>query len=147
MTRISWEGACSFNVPFRFACYVYCTARSSWLDVGPVLEMNRTLQCSVQRWQCPIHNCILKSFVYELNIRVYNFTKWLLFDCGFSSKVTCAFRLQKDTSKLTELDTFKPKKRQYLSHYWSDKGFKGTVVKRALKAVQKRVTLFFLNSY
>ena len=44
-TRISLEGAGSFGVPSRFAwynLYVYCTARSSWFDVGPVLEINRT---------------------------------------------------------------------------------------------------------
>ena len=40
---ISLEGS---GVPSRFAwynLYVYCIARSSWLDVGPVLEMNREL--------------------------------------------------------------------------------------------------------
>ena len=39
------EGTVSFGVPSRFSWYnlcVYCTARSSWLDVGPVLEMNQT---------------------------------------------------------------------------------------------------------
>ena len=44
-TRIPLEGTGSFDVLSRFVCYnlyVYCTARSSWLDVGPVLEMNRT---------------------------------------------------------------------------------------------------------
>ena len=45
ITRISLEGAGSFGVPSRFVWYnlpVYCTARSSWLEVGPALEMNRT---------------------------------------------------------------------------------------------------------
>ena len=45
LTWISLEGSGSFGVLSRFAwynLYVYCTARSSWLDVGPVLEMNRT---------------------------------------------------------------------------------------------------------
>ena len=43
ITRISLEGAGSFGVPSRFVWYnlpVYCTVR--WLDVGPVLKMNRT---------------------------------------------------------------------------------------------------------
>ena len=49
--EISWiylEGAGSFGVLSRFSWYnlyvytVQCTAHSNWLDVGLVLEMNRT---------------------------------------------------------------------------------------------------------
>ena len=39
---------------------------------------------------------------------------------GFSAKVT------------NGLDTFWVRKRKYLPHFWSDKGFKGTIVNRVL---------------
>ena len=43
--RISLDGTGTFGVQSRldwYNLYVYCTACSSWLDVGLVLEMDRT---------------------------------------------------------------------------------------------------------
>ena len=44
-----------------------------------------------------------------------------IFNCGFSTKVTCAFLVQKNIQKLSKLNTIKPRKQ----HYLSDKGLKG----------------------
>ena len=49
---------------------------------------------------------------------------------GFSTKVTCAFLLQKDT--LSELIFLNLEIGQYFPNFWSDKGFKGTGVSRVL---------------
>ena len=34
-----------------------------------------------------------------------NILKQVIFDCGLSSRVTCAFKLQKNISELSELNT------------------------------------------
>ena len=49
-TSISLKGADLFGVQSSFAwyyLYVYCTARSSWLDVGPVLDLTVGWQYSI----------------------------------------------------------------------------------------------------
>ena len=58
------------------------------------------------------------------------------FNSGFSTKMTCAFLQQVLIQELLGLNTFKPRKRQYLSHYWSDKGFTGIVVNWILPSLQ-----------
>ena len=45
---------------------------------------------------------------------------------GFLQSFVCIFQTKEESNTL-----YKLKKRRYLPHYWSDKGFKGTVVNRA----------------
>ena len=49
----------------------------------------------------------------------------IIFNCGFSMSVTCAFLLLENIG--IEVYTFKPRK-MTISYYWSDKGFDDTVV-------------------
>ena len=61
-----------------------------------------------------IRNSILQSVVRLIinDINAYNFENTDIFHCGFYTKVTSAFLLQKNTWKLTEL-TFNVKKQKY----------------------------------
>ena len=45
---------------------------------------------------------------YELDINVYNFENWLF--SIFFTKVTCAFLLQENIKKVSDLKSFKPRK-------------------------------------
>ena len=84
----------------------------------------------MQRWQCPINNGTLKSFVqfkHELEVNlVCNFQ-----NCG------CAFLLQKALKELSELITLNLEKRNY-----SDKG---TVVNRVLSSQRGESLTFTLT--
>ena len=42
--------------------------------------------------------------------RMNYISMFIIFNCGFCTKVTCAFLLQEDNKKLLELNTFKPRK-------------------------------------
>ena len=59
---------------------------------------------------------------YELDIK---FWKLVIFNCGFSTKVTCAFQLHENMKDLSQLNTLNLEKRHLLLLYWSDNGFKG----------------------
>jgi len=76
----------------------------------------------MQSRQCPIHIGTFKYFV-SLSLD-YILIKPIIYNCGFYSRKT---QRTYQNSTLLNLDT-----RQYLSNYWSDKGFKGTVVNRVL---------------
>ena len=54
------------------------------------------------------------------------------FNCGFSSKVTCAFLLQENKGIIRIKHLKTEKKERYLLYYWSNKGFMDTVVNRAV---------------
>ena len=43
-------------------------------------------------------------------IKCLNFCKLFIFNCGFFTKVTCAFLLQENTLELSEINTLKPQK-------------------------------------
>ena len=68
--------------------------------------------------QYPEKLCWIK---YELEINVYDFKKLII--CGFSTKVQMAHFY---------LILLNLEKRQYLPHYWSNEGLKGTLVTRAV---------------
>ena len=74
----------------------------------------------MQRCKRPIHISTLESFVC-LSLSIISMLIILkndYFHCGFSKKVTCGFLLQENTSWISELNTFKlRKKRQYLPWY------------------------------
>ena len=47
--------------------------------------------------------------------------------------------------KLSDLNTFKTRKRKYLPHYWADKYFKGILVNRALPSFHGGSLVIMLN--
>ena len=57
------------------------------------------------------------------------------FNCGFFSKVTCAFLLQENKGIIRIKHLKTEKKERYLPYYWSNKGFTGTVVNRAVPSL------------
>ena len=57
------------------------------------------------------------------------------FNCGFFSKVTCAFLLQENKGIIRIKHLKTEKKERYLRYYWSNKGFMGTVVNRAVPSL------------
>ena len=70
----------------------------------------------------------------------------IIFNCGFSAN--CAFPLQENIWELSELNTFKPrKKRQYRPHHWSNKSLKGTVMNRVLSSLNLRSREIKFTSY
>ena len=77
------------------------------------------------------------------NIKVYNFTKYFFSIVVFYKNMTCAFHCRNISIWIISfLNLFKLEKRIYLPHYWSDKGFKGTVLNRTQPSIfSKRVTI------
>ena len=51
-----------------------------------------------QRWQCSIHNCTLKALSDQILIwpQCLNFWKQIIFNCDFSTKLSCVFSLQEN---------------------------------------------------
>ena len=76
---------------------------------------------------------------FELDINV-------IFHCGFSEKLTCAFLVYE--KQYTHRKNTLSEKRRYLPHFWSDEWFKGTVPNRALSSVHwgRRVTWNYASS-
>ena len=76
---------------------------------------------SRQKWQCPIYNSTLWSFVWSsmncISKSVHE--NWISSNCGFSAKVTWAFLLQKNHEIITEFNTF-PAKKDYVSFHIID---------------------------
>ena len=71
---------------------------------------------------------VTSSGCQDIGIRKFEFVAktqflWKLIICGFSTKVQMAHFY---------LILLNLEKRQYLPHYWSDKGLKGTLVTRAV---------------
>ena len=61
----------------------------------------------MQRWLYLIYKvCLIK---YEFDINGFNFEKKIIFNCGFSTKVTCVFLLRENIWELSE-KTFRAKK-------------------------------------
>ena len=58
--------------------------------------------------------CLIK-YELDLNLMFIN-SKNYFYQMCFFTKVTCAFQLQESMLQLSELNTFKSKKRQYLPH-------------------------------
>ena len=58
--------------------------------------------------------CLIK-YELDLNLMFIN-SKNYFYQMCFSTKVTCAFQLQESMLQLSDLNTFKSKKRQYLPH-------------------------------
>ena len=73
--------------------------------------------------------CLIK---YELYISMF-----IIFNCGFSTKVSTEFPAQENMQKWSEFNTYKPRKvtSTLLLHYWSDNGFKGTIVNQAFPSL------------
>ena len=53
---------------------------------------------------CPIYNGTLKSFVWS---SISLILMWIVFNCGFSTKITCALLLQEDIEELFLLENIK----------------------------------------
>ena len=62
-------------------------------------------------------------------LKNYYFQLWFLF------KSDLLISTAGKQEELSELNTFKPRQEQYLLFYWSDKGFKGTVVNLTLQSL------------
>ena len=60
------------------------------------------------------------------------FFKMNIFTCGFSANVTFAFLVYEKRWRNSEINSFRVRKRRYLPHFWSDKGFKGIVGNRTM---------------
>ena len=54
---------------------------------------------------------------YELDIYVNNFKKLIIFNCGSSTNVICAFLLQKNMWEFLDFKTFKPRKTTIFSTF------------------------------
>ena len=81
------------------------------------MQTNHDSPLYICRWQCPIHNDTLKRFAYESD-SIFKFLK-PLFSIVFSpQKWLAQFYCRKTYSMLTELNIFKTRKRQYLSHFY-----------------------------
>ena len=73
---------------------------------------------------------------YELDIYVDKFENWLFSLFIYTSEVHFCCRKTYMNYQSTTVSTINPReKRQYSSHYWSDKGFKGTLVNRTLPSM------------
>ena len=65
-----------------------------------------------------------------------------IFNCGFSNKVTCAFLLwRKKNTENIPIKVLSLENRQYLPHYWLDKGFLRVPFKSGIAIFVFRVTL------
>ena len=69
--------------------------------------------------------------------------KWAI---HFHRAITNEINSLKYLKELSELNTFTPKKRQYLPQFWSDKGFKGAVVNWTFN-VKLDITLKFILKF
>ena len=69
--------------------------------------------------------CLIK---YELDISML-----IIFNCGFSTKVSTEFPLQENMQKWSEFNTFKPRKATLSSKLLN--GFKGTIVNQAFPSL------------
>ena len=58
------------------------------------------------------------------------FQLWFLYKSAF------VFLVEENIWKLSEIKSIKTRKRQYFQHYWSDNGFKGTVVNQELQILR-----------
>ena len=89
-----------------------------------VVVLNRSYSTISQ----PIWKRLTKVLSVQIWIRYQclGFCKRIIFNCGFSTKMVCAFLLQENIW-IKKLD-----KRQYLPHHWSDQCLKSTVVNRTL---------------
>ena len=90
---------------------------------------------SMQRWQWPIYNGTLEALSHQVLIRHKCFYLFKLF--YFHLELLCESELhisslKEAIEKLTEINTFRFRKKLYLPHFWSYQGCKGTVVNRAL---------------
>ena len=80
-------------------------------------------------------------------IKIFLLLKLFIFYWVFST-VTYAFLLQKNILKFSEFFFSKLEKQQYLPHFWSDKGFKGTIVKceSGVSVFARRDTWSYVNN-
>ena len=87
----------------------------------------------------PIYNDTLESYVWsnmnKISMLFCSFTMFIII-CEFSVKVACTFLLynKKQWRNSQKLTLFEYRKQLYLPHFWSDQGFKGTVVNQALQS-------------
>ena len=58
----------------------------------------------------------------------YNW-KWIIYDCGFSMKVTCTFMSAETNKEIFKIQHFFLLMRRYLRHFYSNRGLKGNVLK------------------
>jgi len=61
--------------------------------------------------------CPLLSDQGWIRYQCYSFWKLIIFNCRFPTKVS--------EKKITEWNIINLEERQYLPHYWSDKGYRG----------------------
>ena len=94
----AWDSQVSSFPPFDFPFTV------------PLRTVSLFQRPSMQRWQCHVYNDTLKLNIYESVINVYNFGKLIIFNCGFNTKVTCAFLVQENRLELFPINIFKPRK-------------------------------------
>ena len=87
----------------------------------------------------------LKAFSNELWILyyVYNFENWLFSIVGSIQKWLEPFCSRIKYRSYKNFTLLNLEKLQYLSYYWSDKGFKGTVVNRTLSLCMEGQSLTY----
>ena len=90
---------------------------------------------SIQRRQCPIHKGTLKALSDLVLIRMFLIWETDHFQVWFLYKDDLHISSAGKYVGLIELNNFKPRTRQYLQHFWSDKDFEGTVENRALPSL------------
>ena len=83
---------------------------------------------SMHGWQCPIRNGTIKTFVLDSNV----YDLQIIFEFEFVTKVTCGFLLKKKQKKLSELNSFKPRKTTMISA-----GFKDSVLNQELPSLDR----------
>ena len=98
---------------------------------------------SMQICRCRFITVPYKILSLEVSIR-FLFGTLIIFNCGFSAKLTCAFLLHENIWDLSELNT--PRKKNNTFHIRSDTGLDGTVVNRALSSLHGKSLVIKLTS-
>ena len=99
-----------------------------------------------RRWQCPIHNGTLETFIWYIIWEILSFFK--IWKCLF---VIIPIYFPAVEMRIVEkpqlkVNSFQNCKHWYLVHTWSDKAFKGTVGNRALLSLAKRVIWNYVSN-